>query len=107
MAHATLLMNNFIFYPAFVLLTALLYWPALWASFAFSGSRFSLIKFWGALIYTVLCASIHGFFLRDSTLPFMGYVDNSVMGWISLVMIFVYAFTLPVSWERKRWFSRK
>ena len=100
-------MNDYIFYPVFVLLTALFYFPALWSSFAFSGSRFSIIKFWGVMIYTVMCASIHGFFVQDSTLPFIGYVDNSVMGWLSLVMIFVHVFTLPTNWEQKRWFKRK
>lgn len=57
--------------------------------------------------YNVLCASIHGFFVQDSTLPFMGDLDNSVMGWLSLVMIFVHVFTFPVYWERKRCFLRK
>ena len=102
MTCATLPMTNFIFYPAFVLITLLLYWPSYWAYFAFSGRRFSALKFWGAGIYNVLCASIHGFFLRDSTLPFIGYADNSVMGWLSLVMIFIHVCTLPDNLERKR-----
>lgn len=107
MVRATLLMSNFIFYPLFVLITVLLYWPSYWAYFAFSGRNFSPFKFWGVGIYNVLFGSIHVLFVQDSTLPFMGRVDNSVMGWLSLVMIFVYAFTLPANWERKRWFSRK
>ena len=107
MTRAILLMSNFIFYPVFVLITALLYLPSCWAYFAFSGHNFSPYKFWIVSIYNILCGSMHVFFVQDGTLLFLGRVDNSVMGWISLVMIFVYAFTLPVSWERKRWFSRK
>lgn len=107
MTRATLLMSNFIFYPAFVLITGLMYWPSYWAYFAFSGRNFSPFKFWVMGIYNVLLGSIHVFFVQDSTLPFMGRVDNAVMGWISLVMIFAYAFTLPANWERKRLFSQK
>ncbi|KTC16178.1 hypothetical protein AO391_12330 [Pseudomonas marginalis ICMP 9505] len=88
-------------------MTVLLYWPSYWAYFAFSGKRFSPLKFWGVIVYNILFGSIHVFFVQDGTLPFMGQVDNSVMGWVSLVMIFVYSFSLPADWERKRWFSLK
>ena len=100
-------MSSFIFYIGFVLITALLYWPSCWAYFALSGRRFTPWGFWAVGTYNVLCACFHGFFVRDSTLPFMGHVDNSVMGWLSLVMIFVHVFTLPTNWEQKRWFKRK
>ncbi len=107
MERATALMSNFIFYPVFILITVLLYWPSFWANYAWSGRRYSAFKFWGVGSYNVLCAAIHNFYVRDSTLPFMGHVDNAVMGWISLVMIFVHISTFPVEWERKRWFSRQ
>lgn len=107
MTRATPLMNNFIFYPVFVLITALLYVPSYWAYFAFSGRNFSPCKFWAVAIYNIFCGSIHVFFVQDGALLFLGRVDNTVMGWISLVMIFVYAFTLPANWDRKSWFSRK
>ena len=107
MMRAVLLMSDFIFYPAFVLITVLLYVPSCWAHFAFSGNNFTPFKFWVVAIYNILCGSMHVFFVQYGTLPFLGRVDNSVMGWLSLVMIFFYVFTHPDNWERKRWFSRK
>lgn len=106
MTRATPLMNNFIFYPVFVLITALLYVPSYWAYFAFSGRNFSPASF-GQLLSTTYSVDLYMFFVQDGTLLFLGRVDNTVMGWISLVMIFVYAFTLPANWDKTLVFHRK
>ena len=61
MERVTDLMSNFIFYPVFILITVLLYWPSFWAYYAWSGRRYSAFKFWGVGSYNVLCATIHNF----------------------------------------------
>ncbi|SHM96242.1 hypothetical protein SAMN05216593_1058 [Pseudomonas asturiensis] len=99
-------MSNFSVYLIFMVTTTLFYFPAFWARYALSGHHFSAPKLWGFIIYNVACGHVHFKFASLGTLPFLGTVDNSVLGWISLFMVIAHALSLPSPKERKRFFYK-
>ncbi|AHF69014.1 hypothetical protein PCH70_38610 [Pseudomonas cichorii JBC1] len=46
-------------------------------------------------------------FIEKEKLPFYGTQDSSTLGWISFALIFAYASSSAVPWERKPWFAQK
>jgi hypothetical protein len=92
---------------AYLVFTALFYLPNVWARYALSGRKFTPLKFWLVLGYSIFCSHFHFKFVKFSTLPFLAEVDNSVLGWISLAMPFLYGLSLPSPRERTRWFWKR
>ncbi|UVJ43938.1 hypothetical protein NVV94_26060 [Pseudomonas sp. LS1212] len=99
-------MTDVFFYTGFTFFSILFYLPSFWARFAFSGSRFSIAKFWGVTAYNFIFMFIHMDFINTRNIPLVGEKDNSVIGWLSFFMLFAYSFSIPTPWERRRWFSR-
>ncbi|WP_421523376.1 hypothetical protein [Pseudomonas yamanorum] len=95
-------MSDVYFYLTYALVTLLFYIPSLLARFRWSGSGFSKLKFFGVLVYNILFVYVHMKYVKYGYLPFFGEREDPVLGWVSFVMIFLYMFSMPVTWERKR-----
>ncbi|QVE15991.1 hypothetical protein [Pseudomonas cichorii] len=91
----------------FIALSILFYLPSLWARSAFSGKNFSTVKFWSVMAYNIFFIYLHMRFIEKEKLPFYGTQDSSTLGWISFALIFAYASSSAVPWERKPWFAQK
>lgn len=100
-------MGNAIIYLTFTLMSIAFYLPSLWARSAFSGKNFSTVKFWAVMTYNIFFIYLHMRFIEKEKLPFHGTQDSSTLGWISFALIFAYASSSAVPWERKPWFARK
>jgi hypothetical protein len=43
---------------------------------------------------------------KEGVLPFVGTLDNTIIGWLSLATVLAYALSFPAEQDRKRWYSR-
>lgn len=95
-------MSDVYFYVTYALLTLLFYIPSLWARFEWSGAGFSKLKFYSLLAYNVFFVYVYMKYVKYGSLPFIGEREDPFLGWVSFAMIFLYMFSMPVTWERKR-----
>lgn len=86
-------------YVMFVTGTLLLYIPSYCARNMLSGARFGAFGVMAAWLYNTSIGAMHVYFLEDSVIPFYGYFDNWLLGWLSLVMIFAHALSIPRPWQ--------
>lgn len=99
--------NNICFYLAFTITSITLYTFARLSKFAFSGENYTPLKFWLSFICNFTIMFIHLRFVRTGKLPFIGPTENSVMGWLSMLMTVLHACSLPVHRHRKSWLKRR
>lgn len=52
-------------------------------------------------LYNIFFIYLHRKYIEQGKILFVGEADNSVLGWVSLFMILLYMFTMPVEWERR------
>ena len=100
-------MSEFIGYLGYLTMTLLLYAPPFWARWGFSGDNYSEWKLALVFYYNGACAFFHIYFIQTGAILFYGPMDNSVLGWVSMVMVGVHVRTRPAPWIRPRWFVRK
>ncbi|MEX5575426.1 hypothetical protein Q1J52_21090 [Pseudomonas lijiangensis] len=93
-------MIELLIYPAFLICSLLLYALSLLAKYYFSGKNFSSLKFWLVMAYNIALGNLHFKFVAFSTLPFVGVIDNSILGWLSYLFAIAHAFTLPSPKEK-------
>lgn len=96
------MMNNFLLHFLFIILSVLLYLPARRMKYAFSGRNYSEKKFWLATLYSLLLACLYLDYFKSGTIPFYGPLDRTVLGWVSIFMFLLHAFTLPREWKVRR-----
>lgn len=72
-----------------------------------SGVGFTLGRFRVALTYNILLIIFHLNFSKSGEILLIGKYDNSVMGWVSLVLVFLHGFSIPNEYEYKPWLRRK
>ncbi|WP_236430329.1 hypothetical protein, partial [Pseudomonas syringae] len=89
------------------LISVIFYLPALYARFLLSGKKLSSIVFWSLLTYNFSFTYIHLDFARNGKLPFLGHMDNSIIGWVSYFFIFAHAFSFPSPVSQKKWVPKK
>ncbi len=97
-------MNEIIIILAIIVV---IYIPAHWAKFAFSGKGFSNTKLWILMIYNIYAGSLHMYFLEKGHIPFYGSMDRFPLGWLSALMIFLHISAIPTTWKRRPWRLRK
>ncbi|WP_297834938.1 hypothetical protein [Pseudomonas sp.] len=100
-------MNSIFTHSLIITLSVLFYLPALWARFTFSANKFSPGIFAIVVGYNMLFGIVHQIFLEEGTLPFIGAIDNSNIGWLSCLFLIAHAEAVPFPWTRKRWFFMK
>ncbi|WP_147464169.1 hypothetical protein [Pseudomonas syringae group genomosp. 3] len=100
-------MNEALCLFALLIVSVIFYLPSLYARFLLSGKKLSSTVFWSLLAYNFSFAYIHLDFARNGKLPFFGYMDNSVMGWVSYFFIFAHAFSFPSPPDPKKWVHKK
>lgn len=96
-------MNDWIEYFAFVTIAFLAYTPSRWAKFALSGKNFTTPKLLAATFYNLIIIVIHMDFLKTSNIPFYGHMEKYILGWLSMVMIWLHASALPMEWKIRPW----
>lgn len=100
-------MSTFTSQTIYLLAVILFYLPSFWARYAFSGKKYSTGKYFTTMSYNLFFGIIHIDFLRKGTLPFIGSLDNSTLGWLSLAALIAYAFSLPDERARTPWFKKR
>jgi len=100
-------MSGLSFYLIFTTIAIALYIPSRWSKSAFSGEHYTPAKYWLAVSYNMVLSFIHNRFVQTGKLPYIGYTDNSVMGWLSMVMMVLHLCSLPAPWLRRPWFKRR
>lgn len=99
-----LVVSNIFIYAGYLFFTVLFYLPPLWASSAWSGNKFSRWKLLVVSIYNIFFTYAHMKFVDQGYILFVGYVDKSILGWVSLFMILLYVSTIPDEQEQRNWF---
>ncbi|WP_219060926.1 hypothetical protein [Pseudomonas sp. UMAB-08] len=94
-------------YGLFPLLTFIFYLPTLWAVHAFSDMKFSKEKLILVVFYIYIFVYIHLPFSTTGVLPFVGKLDNSIIGRLSFFMKYAHAASFPVPDVRRKWFLRR
>lgn len=95
-------MNNATFYMIFIALCIAFYLPPLWAKFACSGKTYNHTVFCAVMTYNTFFVYVHWRFAETGNLPFAGAHEKTVMGWVSLFMLFAYGYAIPSEHESQR-----
>ncbi|WP_147461934.1 MULTISPECIES: hypothetical protein [Pseudomonas syringae group] len=100
-------MNEALCLLALLVASVIFYSPSLYARYLLSGKKLSSTVFWSLLAYNFSFTYIHLDFARNGKLPFLGHMDNSIMGWVSYFFIFAHAFSFPSPPNQKNGYPRK
>lgn len=100
-------MNGVLLYSGFVFFSIVFYLPSVWARCNWSGENVTPLKFWSVVLYNCVFAYVHMSFMKFGELVFIGFVDNSVLGWFSFLMLLLFMFTGPVSRPVNCGFSKR
>lgn len=95
-------MSSTYFYVIFIATASLLYFPAVWMRIAGSQEKYSQAKYLVALSYSMAMCISHLNFIMNGEIFFIGTMENSAMGWISMGMSILHASTVPSSARKPR-----
>jgi len=87
----------------FFITAIFVYLPARKMKFYFSGKNFTTTKCLTATTYNLIIIVIHMDFLKTSNIPFYGHMEKYILGWLSMVMIWLHASALPMEWKIRPW----
>jgi hypothetical protein len=99
--------NEIVFNIIFGALSLLFFLISRWMRMRWSGMGFTLGRFKIAITYNILLIIFHLTFSETGEILLIGKYDNSVMGWISLALVFLHGFSIPNEYDYKPWFRRK
>lgn len=95
-------MSSAHFHIIFIVTTSLLYFPAAWMKITWSRENYSQAKYLVARGYSMVMCIFHLNFVKNGEIFFIGVMENSVMGWVSMGMSILHAFTVPSSAREPR-----
>jgi hypothetical protein len=100
---ATNSMNETIHPAAFIMLTSLLYIPAVWARFLLGLERFFLLKLAIFVLYNIVIMTTLRDFINEGYIPLLGLSDSETLkSWASF-MVVAHAFTFVFPKKLNRW----
>lgn len=75
--------------------------------YLFSGRNYSKRKLYLATFYSILIACLYFEYVKTGIIPFYGALDRTILGWVSLIMIFMHTSTIPREWKVRRGYLKR